>query len=98
MNHIGPQFRQNFFKNRPHAGLVIGLFNPGMRQQILVQTYNWNTLNRMLINNIYSAYLEKVLKKLGVNLNKKEIEGIISCQQGVIENVLKRVYEKVNTF
>lgn len=42
--------------------------------------------------------LEKVLKKLNFQLNKKEIEGVISCQQGVIENILKKVYDKLSKF
>jgi hypothetical protein len=59
--------------------------------------YNWNTLNRIYIFN-FTLNLEKVLKKLNLQLNKKEIEGVISCQQGAIENILKKVYEKINIY
>lgn len=55
--------------------------------------YNWNTLNRIL-NYCYS--IEKVFKKIGFQLSKKEIDGIVSCQSGVIESVLKKVYEKLH--
>ena len=40
------------------------------------KTYNWNTLN------------VKVLKKLGLNLSKKEIENCVSMEPDSIEKIL----------
>ncbi len=41
---------------------------------------NWNVLNN------------KVLKRLGIKLNKKEINDIIKCEHLAIEHLLQRVY------
>ena len=45
--------------------------------------YNWNTLNN------------KVFKKLNINLNENTIQKLANAEKGVIEKVLKKVYNKV---
>jgi len=40
--------------------------------------------------------LEKVFKKLGLVIKKEEIEDVISCKPLAIENLLKKIYFKVN--
>lgn len=50
---------------------------------IMKKKYNWTALN------------EKVFKKLELPLSKKTIEQLANSEQGVIEQVLKKVYLKV---
>jgi hypothetical protein len=42
--------------------------------------------------------LAKVLKKIGISIDKKEIENIINCQSKAIENFLKLLYSKVSKY
>lgn len=44
---------------------------------------NWETLNT------------KVLKRLGIQLKRRDIEGIVGCQPNYIEALLKQVFDKV---
>lgn len=62
----------------------VELHNYSAAHSMTQKLYNWNTLNT------------KVLKKLNLPLSKKEIEAIVTCQQGVIEQLLKRIYDKFN--
>jgi hypothetical protein len=69
-----------------HLPQLVEIHNYPQAHSSQQKLYNWNTLN------------SKVFKKLGFQLNKKEIESIISCQPLVIEGVLKKVYEKVRSY
>ena len=46
--------------------------------------YNWTTLNN------------KVLKKIGVNLTKQEINDAITCKSMAIEHILQKVYKVID--
>lgn len=50
------------------------------------KTYNWNTLNL------------KVLKKLGLNLSKKEIEAIVNMEPDAIEKVILALKYHIETY
>ena len=52
------------------------MHNYSAAHSVSQKTYNWNTLNA------------KVLKKLGLNLNKKEIEGVVGMEPDAVEKVL----------
>ena len=39
-----------------------------------------------------------MLKKLGLNLSKKQIEDVVNCLPGAIEEVLKNVYLKLSKY
>ena len=47
---------------------------------------NWNTLNK------------KVLSKLGFQISKSDIEGIIQCKSFLIEKVLIKLYKKIKEY
>jgi hypothetical protein len=47
------------------------------------KVYNWNTLN------------SKVLRKLGYNLSKQELEAVVQCTPNAIEHVLNKVQVKM---
>ena len=55
---------------------LIDLHNYSQAHSVSQKTYNWNTLN------------VKVLKKLGLNLSKKEIENVVNMEPDSIEKVL----------
>lgn len=40
--------------------------------------------------------IEKVFKKLGLTIKKEEIDDVIACKPLAIENLLKKIYIKVN--
>jgi len=48
--------------------------------------YNWTTLNN------------KVLKKIGIKLNKQEINDIIMCKNFAIEHILEKVYKGIEKY
>jgi len=52
------------------------MHNYSQAHSVSQKTYNWNTLN------------VKVLKKLGLNLTKKEIESIVNMEADSIEKVI----------
>ena len=66
-----------------HIPKIVEIHNYSSASSTQQKQYNWNTLNK------------KVLKKLNVNLSKKEIDNIISYEPMDVENVLKLVYRKV---
>jgi len=55
---------------------LIDLHNYSPSNSIAQKTYNWNTLN------------QKVFRKMGFQLTKKDIESVVSCRRWAIENVL----------
>ena len=55
---------------------MVEMHNYSQAHSVSQKTYNWNTLN------------VKVLKKLNLNLSKKEIENIVNMQPDCIERVL----------
>ena len=55
---------------------LVDMHNYSQAHSVSQKTYNWNTLN------------VKVLKKLGLNLSKKEIESIVNMEPDAIEKVL----------
>ncbi len=44
----------------------------------------------------WSTFIEKVFKKLGLTIKKEEIDDVIACKPLAIENLLKKIYLKVN--
>jgi hypothetical protein len=62
------------------------------------KNYNWSTLNRKYILSINWYNLEKVFKKIGFQLSKKEIQDIISCKPMSVENLLKKTYKHIQKF
>ena len=61
---------------------LVDLFNYPSSLNSQQKSYNWSTLNN------------KVLKKIGINLSKNEINDIITCKQNAIEELLKRIYKE----
>ena len=55
---------------------LVDLHNYSQAHSLSQKTYNWNTLN------------VKVLKKLGLNLSKQEIEAIVNMEPDAIEKTL----------
>ena len=55
---------------------LVEMHNYSQAHSVSQKTYNWNTLN------------VKILKKLGLNLSKKEIEDIVAMAPDSIEKVL----------
>mmetsp|Transcript_19898 Transcript_19898/g.26855 ORF Transcript_19898/g.26855 Transcript_19898/m.26855 type:complete len:118 (-) Transcript_19898:383-736(-) len=55
---------------------LVDLHNYSQAHSLSQKTYNWNTLN------------VKVLKKLGFNLSKQEIEAIVNMEPDAIEKTL----------
>lgn len=55
---------------------LVDMHNYSQAHSVSQKTYNWNTLN------------VKVLKKLGLNLSKKEIENVVNMVPDSIELVL----------
>lgn len=58
----------------PH---LVELHNYSAAHSVSQKTYNWNTLN------------QKVFKKIGFTLTKKEIEDAVNCMPDTIEKILK---------
>jgi len=55
---------------------LVDLHNYSSSNAVKQKTYNWQTLNR------------KVLRKIGFQLRKEEIDDVVSCKRGAIEVVL----------
>jgi RNA recognition motif-containing protein len=60
----------------PH---LVEIHNYSAAHSVSQKTYNWNTLN------------QKVFKKIGFTLTKKDIDEIVSCAPDTVERVLKMV-------
>ena len=61
----------------------VDLHNYSPTNSIANKTTNWEILN------------EKVFKKVGIVLKKKDIEGIVGCKSNSIEKVLKELFVRV---
>ena len=59
-----------------HLPKLVDLHNYSQAHSVSQKTYNWNTLN------------VKVLKKLGLNLSKQEIEAVVNMEPDAIEKIL----------
>ena len=59
-----------------HLPKLVDLHNYSQAHSVSQKSYNWNTLN------------VKVLKKLGLNLSKKEIEAVVNMEPDAIEKIL----------
>lgn len=64
----------------PH---LVEIHNYSAAHSVSQKTYNWNTLN------------QKVFKKLGFTLTKKDIDEIVNCVPDTVERVLKMVQTQV---
>ena len=58
----------------PH---IVELHNYSAAHSVSQKTYNWNTLN------------QKLFKKLGFTLTKKDLEDAVNCVPDTIERILK---------
>ena len=58
----------------PH---LVELHNYSAAHSVSQKTYNWNTLN------------QKVFKKIGFTLTKKDIEDAVNCVPDTVERILK---------
>jgi len=58
----------------PH---LVEIHNYSAAHSVSQKTYNWNTLN------------QKVFKKIGFTLSKKDIEDSVNCVPDTIERILK---------
>ena len=64
----------------PH---LVEIHNYSAAHSVSQKTYNWNTLN------------QKVFKKIGFTLTKKDIDEIVNCTPDIVERVLKIVQTQV---
>lgn len=62
------------------------MHNYSQAHSVSQKTYNWNTLN------------VKALKKLGLNLSKKEIEGVVNMDPDCIEKVLLALRYHIDSY
>lgn len=62
---------------------IVELHNYSSTSSTNQKLYNWNTLN------------QKVFKKLGFQITKKDIDSVISFQPMAVENVLIILHAKV---
>lgn len=59
-----------------HQPKLVDMHNYSQAHSVSQKTYNWNTLN------------VKVLKKLGLQLSKKEIEAVVGMEPDAVEKIL----------
>ena len=64
----------------PH---LVEIHNYSAAHSVSQKTYNWNTLN------------QKVFKKIGFTLIKKDIDDAVNCMPDVVEKILKLVHTHV---
>lgn len=61
--------------------------------------YNWNTLNSKLfkqsIQNLYSFTIDKVFRKLKLQMTKSMVHDMVQCKQGAAEECLAKLQVKV---
>jgi hypothetical protein len=65
----------------PH---LVEIHNYSAAHSVSQKTYNWNTLN------------QKVFKKIGFTLTKKDIEDAVNCVPDTVERILKVVQTHVS--
>lgn len=69
-----------------HIPRFVDLHNYPVTNSTTQKLYNWNTLNT------------KVLKKLGLNLSKQDIDNVLNYKHMAVENILKKIYEKLKNY
>ena len=69
-----------------HLPKLVEMHNYSQAHSVSQKTYNWNTLN------------VKVLKKLGLNLSKKEIESVVNMEPDAVEKVLLALKYHIETY
>ncbi|RHY28712.1 hypothetical protein DYB32_005762, partial [Aphanomyces invadans] len=64
---------------------LVQMHNYSSANSLTQKQYNWGTLNT------------KVLKRLGFQLTKKEIDDIVQCKPGAVEEFLSKLQVKVRS-
>ena len=64
----------------PH---LVEIHNYSAAHSVSQKTYNWNTLN------------QKVFKKIGFMLSKKDIDDAVNCVPDIVEKILKVLHTNV---
>ncbi len=72
----------------PH---LVDLHNYSAAHSVSQKRYNWLTLNSTLGR---AQGLDKVLKKIGMQMSKTDTEQVISCAPDAIERVLRSIQLK----
>jgi hypothetical protein len=67
----------------PH---IVELHNYSAAHSVSQKTYNWNTLN------------QKIFKKLGFTLIKKDMEDAVNCVPDTIERILKVLQANIASY
>ena len=67
-----------------YAPHLVELHNYSAAHSVSQKTYNWNTLN------------QKVFKKLGFSIQKRDIEDVVNCVPDTIERILKLLQPQVS--
>ena len=67
----------------PH---LVEIHNYSAAHSVSQKTYNWNTLN------------QKVFKKIGFTLTKKDIDDAVNCVPDTVEKILKVVQTHVLSY
>ena len=70
---------------------LVDIHNYSAAHSVAQKKYNWTTLNSCF----HSHLLAKVLKKIGMQISKNDIEAIVNCDPDAIERVLKVLQAKV---
>ena len=74
---------------------LVDLHNYISAHSIAQKLYNWETLNRTTYNN--TMCIEKVFKKLGIQVRKTDVEQIVNGVPEIVERVLKLLQIKATT-
>jgi len=69
-----------------HIPKLVDIHNYPVSNSSTQKLYNWNTLNT------------KVFKKIGLNLSKGEIDAVLQYKPLAVENILKKLYEKIRIY
>ncbi|KAG7388727.1 Sperm flagellar protein 1 [Phytophthora pseudosyringae] len=65
---------------------LVQMHNYSAANSIKQKQYNWNTLNR------------KVFKKLHISLSKEDIDDLVQCQSGAVEQLLVKLQIKIANY
>ena len=76
---------------------LVDLHNYISAHSVAQKLYNWETLNRILYQQRVMK-IEKVLKKLGMQVSKSDIDQIVNCAPEAVERALKAVQAKVHLY
>ena len=72
---------------------VVELHNYSAQHSVHKKLYNWETLNSNL--SLLSTWVEKVFKRIGIQLTKQMIDDAIHCVPDTVEGIIKLLQEKV---